>query len=113
VDSGWVAGDRTERPLQGQAITGGTRLKDRVQFAFGAEFVEVRVHARTREIRVPRLVGALTRRSSIHFRRFVQRRADAPDHPTHQRASLPQCSPGREREFAPGLDRFTSRLEGA
>ena len=35
------------------AITGGTRLKDRVQFAFGAEFVEVRVHARTREIRVP------------------------------------------------------------
>jgi xanthine dehydrogenase YagR molybdenum-binding subunit len=40
------------------AITGGTRLKDRVQFAFGAEFIEVRVHARTREIRVPRLVGA-------------------------------------------------------
>jgi xanthine dehydrogenase YagR molybdenum-binding subunit len=29
-----------------------------VQFAFGAEFVEVRVHARTREIRVPRLLGA-------------------------------------------------------
>ena len=27
-------------------------------FAFGAEFVEVRVNARTREIRVPRLVGA-------------------------------------------------------
>lgn len=27
-------------------------------FAFGAEFVEVRVHARTREIRVPRIVGA-------------------------------------------------------
>jgi len=40
------------------ATTGGGRLKDRVQFAFGAEFVEVRVHARTREIRVPRLVGA-------------------------------------------------------
>jgi xanthine dehydrogenase YagR molybdenum-binding subunit len=39
-------------------ITGGTRLKDRIQFAFGAEFVEVRVHARTREIRVPRIVGA-------------------------------------------------------
>lgn len=27
-------------------------------FAFGAEFVEVRVHKRTREIRVPRIVGA-------------------------------------------------------
>jgi len=40
------------------AITGGTRLKDRIQFAFGAEFVEVGVHARTREMRVPRLVGA-------------------------------------------------------
>ena len=29
-----------------------------VAFAFGAEFVEVRIHARTREIRVPRLLGA-------------------------------------------------------
>src|SRR6185312_11744867 len=29
-----------------------------IQFAFGAEFVEVRVHARTREIRTPRIVGA-------------------------------------------------------
>jgi xanthine dehydrogenase YagR molybdenum-binding subunit len=27
-------------------------------FAFGAEFVEVRIHARTREIRVPRMTGA-------------------------------------------------------
>ena len=27
-------------------------------YAFGAEFVEVRVHARTREVRVPRMVGA-------------------------------------------------------
>ncbi len=27
-------------------------------FAFGAEMVEVRVHARTREVRVPRIVGA-------------------------------------------------------
>jgi xanthine dehydrogenase YagR molybdenum-binding subunit len=37
---------------------GGARLKDRIQFAFGAQFVEVRVHARTRAIRVPRMVGA-------------------------------------------------------
>ena len=40
------------------ALVGGARLKDRVQFAFGAQFVEVRVHARTREVRVPRMVGA-------------------------------------------------------
>jgi xanthine dehydrogenase YagR molybdenum-binding subunit len=35
----------------------GTQRKQ-VTFAFGAEFVEVRINARTREIRVPRLVGA-------------------------------------------------------
>jgi xanthine dehydrogenase YagR molybdenum-binding subunit len=38
-------------------ITGGP-LKDKTMFAFGAEFVEVRINARTHEIRVPRLVGA-------------------------------------------------------
>jgi xanthine dehydrogenase YagR molybdenum-binding subunit len=38
-------------------IIGGP-MKDRIAFAFGAEFVEVRVHASTREIRVPRIVGA-------------------------------------------------------
>lgn len=44
---------------QGHAsLAGGAKLKDRIQFAFGAEFVEVRVHARTREIRAPRVVGA-------------------------------------------------------
>ena len=32
--------------------------KNRIAFAFGAEFVEVRIHAQTREIRVPRVVGA-------------------------------------------------------
>jgi xanthine dehydrogenase YagR molybdenum-binding subunit len=40
------------------ALAGGAKLKDRIQFAFGAQFVEVRVHDRTREVRVPRLVGA-------------------------------------------------------
>jgi xanthine dehydrogenase YagR molybdenum-binding subunit len=40
------------------ALAGGAKLKDRIQFAFGAEFVEVRVHERTREIRCPRVVGA-------------------------------------------------------
>ena len=33
-------------------------MKDRICYAYGAEFVEVRVHAATREIRVPRMVGA-------------------------------------------------------
>ncbi|SEP71167.1 xanthine dehydrogenase YagR molybdenum-binding subunit [Faunimonas pinastri] len=31
---------------------------DKIRFAFGAEFVEVRIHSRTREIRIPRIVGA-------------------------------------------------------
>ena len=34
------------------------KLQAHTQYAFGAEFVEVRIHARTREIRVPRIVGA-------------------------------------------------------
>lgn len=37
---------------------GGGAMADRAMFAFGAEFVEVRVHRRTREIRVPRITGA-------------------------------------------------------
>jgi len=41
----------------GAGISGGTE-GERLMFAFGAEFVEVRVHRRTREIRVPRIVGA-------------------------------------------------------
>ncbi|KGM34413.1 xanthine dehydrogenase family protein molybdopterin-binding subunit [Inquilinus limosus] len=40
------------------ALTGGAEGSDFVRYAFGAEFVEVRVHARTREIRAPRMVGA-------------------------------------------------------
>jgi xanthine dehydrogenase YagR molybdenum-binding subunit len=31
---------------------------EKVKYSFGAEFVEVRIHRRTREIRVPRIVGA-------------------------------------------------------
>jgi xanthine dehydrogenase YagR molybdenum-binding subunit len=37
--------------------TGGSH-GDKVMYAMGAEFVEVRVHALTHEIRVPRIVGA-------------------------------------------------------
>ena len=39
------------------SIVGGSGDKQ-TMYAFGAEFVEVRIHAHTREIRVPRLVGA-------------------------------------------------------
>lgn len=39
------------------ALTGGAKLKDRIQFSFGAQFVEVGVHARTKEIRVRRFTG--------------------------------------------------------
>lgn len=39
-------------------MTGGSDSKDSVRYAFGAEFVEVRVHKLTREIRCPRVVGA-------------------------------------------------------
>jgi xanthine dehydrogenase YagR molybdenum-binding subunit len=38
-------------------LTGGSK-GEKVMYATGAEFVEVRVHALTREIRVPRIVGA-------------------------------------------------------
>jgi xanthine dehydrogenase YagR molybdenum-binding subunit len=41
-----------------QALVGGANMKDRIQFAFGSTFVEVRVHKLTREIRAPRIVGA-------------------------------------------------------
>jgi xanthine dehydrogenase YagR molybdenum-binding subunit len=39
-------------------IVGGPELKDKIAYAFGAEFVEVRVNRFTHEIRVPRLLGA-------------------------------------------------------
>ncbi len=38
-------------------ILGGSNLKDRMQFAFGAQFVEVRIDRSTGAIRVPRMVG--------------------------------------------------------
>jgi xanthine dehydrogenase YagR molybdenum-binding subunit len=40
------------------ALGGGFADKDSVKYSFGAEFVEVRVHIRTREVRVSRMVGA-------------------------------------------------------
>lgn len=54
-----VPPDGLKKLYQGHAaLAGGAKLKDRIQFAFGAEFVEVRVHRLTREIRCPRVVGA-------------------------------------------------------
>jgi len=54
-----VPPDGLSKLYQGHAVlAGGAKMKDRIQFAFGAEFVEVRVHARTCEIRCPRVVGA-------------------------------------------------------
>lgn len=40
------------------AMVGGPAAPQRIQYAFGAEFVEVRINSRTREIRTPRVVGA-------------------------------------------------------
>jgi len=41
-------------------MVGGSSRKDVTAFAFGAHFVEVRVHDRTREIRTPRVVSAFS-----------------------------------------------------
>ena len=38
-------------------MVGGDKMKDKIAYAFGAEFVEVRINKWTREIRVPRLLG--------------------------------------------------------
>ncbi len=43
---------------QGRSTSvGGTRIPNEIRASFGAQFVEVRVHAHTREIRVPRALG--------------------------------------------------------
>jgi xanthine dehydrogenase YagR molybdenum-binding subunit len=39
-------------------MVGGGEMKDKIAYAFGAEFVEVRINRWTHEIRVPRLLGA-------------------------------------------------------
>ena len=39
-------------------IAGGAMLKDRMQFAFGAQFVEIRIDRLTGRMRVPRMLGA-------------------------------------------------------
>lgn len=39
-------------------MVGGSEMKNKIAYAFGAEFVEVRINRWTHEIRVPRMVGA-------------------------------------------------------
>ena len=39
-------------------MVGGDKMSDKIAYAFGAEFVEVRINKWTHEIRVPRMVGA-------------------------------------------------------
>src|SRR6202042_290228 len=47
-----VPPDGLKKLYQGHAVlAGGAKMKDRIQFAFGAEFVEGRVHALHRGIR--------------------------------------------------------------
>ncbi|MBC9205389.1 xanthine dehydrogenase family protein molybdopterin-binding subunit [Roseomonas aerophila] len=54
-----VPPDAMGKIYQGQmAMSRGHGREDAITYAFGAQFVEVRVHARTREVRVPRAVGA-------------------------------------------------------
>lgn len=50
--------DAVQKLYAGQTTFAGGASGKKLMYAFGAEFVEVRIHARTREIRAPRLVGA-------------------------------------------------------
>ena len=51
--------DSIAKLYEGQmSISRGTQRTDFTTYAFGAQFVEVRIHARTCEIRTPRVVGA-------------------------------------------------------
>lgn len=53
-----ASADAMQKLYRGQSSLVRGEEHAAVAFAFGAEFVEVRIHARTREIRVPRLLGA-------------------------------------------------------
>jgi xanthine dehydrogenase YagR molybdenum-binding subunit len=50
--------DAIKKLYAGKPTLGGGSHAEKLLYATGAEFVEVRVHARTKEIRVPRIVGA-------------------------------------------------------
>ena len=62
VVGSWVPAGMDESAIEslykgGVRISGGAG-EERTMFAFGAEMVEVRINERTREVRVPRIVGA-------------------------------------------------------
>jgi xanthine dehydrogenase YagR molybdenum-binding subunit len=50
--------DAIKNLYAGKPYLGGGSHGEKLMYALGAELVEVRVHAQTREIRVPRIVGA-------------------------------------------------------
>lgn len=50
--------DAIAQLYKGKPFLGGGSKGEKLMYAMGAEFVEVRVNAQTREIRVPRIVGA-------------------------------------------------------
>jgi xanthine dehydrogenase YagR molybdenum-binding subunit len=50
--------DAIQKLYAGTPTLGGGSHAEKLLYATGAEFVEVRVHAQTKEIRVPRIVGA-------------------------------------------------------
>ncbi len=50
--------DTMKKLYGGTPFLGGGSKGDKLMYALGAEFIEVRINARTREIRVPRMVGA-------------------------------------------------------
>jgi xanthine dehydrogenase YagR molybdenum-binding subunit len=50
--------DAIEKLYGGKPYLGGGSKGEKLMYALGAEFVEVRINASTREIRVPRIVGA-------------------------------------------------------
>ncbi len=51
-------GDAMQKLYAGTPTFVGGSRGEKLMYALGAEFVEVRVHSQTREIRVPRIVGA-------------------------------------------------------
>jgi len=58
IPQGLPADSMTKLYSGQMAISRGTGRKDVTAYAFGAQFVEVCVHSRTREVRAPRAVGA-------------------------------------------------------
>jgi xanthine dehydrogenase YagR molybdenum-binding subunit len=51
----WI---RSARCTTARCAWSAAKMKDKIAYAFGAEFVEVRINRWTHEIRVPRMVGA-------------------------------------------------------